>query len=177
MNPKSGTFIILGTWRCVGHHTSSSCNNCDYFHQSRTKYRRKVFWGSSEFHWNRMAENEVSIDNWIISNVFWSKKMSHSSYVNEKKWRWCYSEKFTILLTIFELISWKFSLGAGAPFYVGLQKKKILFAAPRNPFCRKFYGLWCFLCKFYSEKFPIFRAIFVIFFGSWLLDARATFRL
>ena len=124
-----------------------------------------------------MAENEVSIDNWIISNVFWSKKMSHSSYVNEKKWRWCYSEKFTILLTIFELISWKFSLGAGASFYVGLQKKKILFAAPRNPFCRKFYGLWCFLCKFYSEKFPIFRAIFVIFFGNWLLDARATFRL
>ena len=116
---------------------------------------------------------------WQLNNLkcLLIQKNESPSYVNEKKWRRCYSEKFTILLTIFELISWKFSLGAGAPFYVGLQKKKILFAAPRNPFCRKFYGLWCFLCKFYSEKIPIFRAIFAIFFGNWLLDARATFRL
>jgi hypothetical protein len=47
--------------------------------------------------------------------------------VNEKKWCRCYSEKFTILLTIFEHISWKFSLGAGASFYVGLQKKGLGF--------------------------------------------------
>jgi hypothetical protein len=33
--------------------------------------------------------------------------VSHSSYVNEKKWRRCYSEKFTILLTIFKQSSWK----------------------------------------------------------------------
>jgi hypothetical protein len=76
--------------------------------------------------------------------------------VNEKKWRRCYSEKFTILLTIFELISWKFSLGAGAPFYVGLQKKKILFAAPRNPFAENFMGCDAFCANSTVKNFPFF---------------------
>jgi len=34
-----------------------------------------------------------------------------------------------------------------------------------------------FLWWFYSEKFTIFQAIPEIFFGNWLLDASATFRL
>lgn len=94
-----------------------------------------------------------------------------------KKGRWCYSEKFTILLTIFAVHSWKWSWGAGASFVVGL-KQNFLFSVPQSGTKgENFRGLWCFLCKFYSEKFPIFRAIFVIFFGNWLLDARATFRL
>lgn len=39
--------------------------------------------------------------------------------------RWCYSEKFTILLTIFELNSWKWSLWAGG--HVVIEETKNFF--------------------------------------------------
>jgi len=92
--------------------------------------------------------------------------------------RWCYSEKFTIFRAICVTIRWNWSLGAGASFVMDKTKKFGFFEPPFGAESRgNFGGLWCFLCKFYSENFTIFRAISVIFFGNWLLRARATFRL
>jgi hypothetical protein len=79
---------------------------------------------------------------------------------NPQKGRWCYSEKFTILLTIFEQSSWKWSLGAGASFYVGLQKKK-----------NSLYGVWCAFCANSTVKnFPFFARFswFFLEVDSWM---------
>ena len=90
--------------------------------------------------------------------------------MNEKKWRRCYSEKFTILLTIFELISWKFSLGAGAPFYVGLQKKKFSLPLRGTLFAENFMGCDAFCAKSTVKNFPFFARFswFFLEIDSWM---------
>ncbi len=90
----------------------------------------------------------------------------------------CYSEKFTIFQAIFDLYSWNWSLWWGA--HVVMEGIKFFFFLRRNAVVEvggKFEGFWYFLCRFYSEKFTIFGAIYVIFCGNWILDASATFGL
>jgi hypothetical protein len=58
-------------------------------------------------------------------------------------------------------------------------RKKFFFSWDRHAVPKEGQNLRkrSFLWWFYSEKFTIFQAIPKIFFGNWLLDASATFRL
>jgi hypothetical protein len=60
------------------------------------------------------------------------------------------------LLTIFEHISWKFSLGAGAPFYVGLQKKEFSLPLRGTLLAENFMGCDAFCANSTVKNFPFF---------------------
>lgn len=67
-------------------------------------------------------------------------------------------------------------MGAGASFYVGLQKKKILFAAPRNPFAENFMGCDVLFVQILQWKISHFSRDFRDFFWKLTLGCKGNFQ-